>query len=109
MIVVATLFASLLGLCIGVVVPQSLYGLVVALLVPGVYWMLKRSNDHSRADIIHSSSLPSSIFKSEFDDVSFYDDTTDSTKKKAVLMSFGYLAGVPSGNLLTTMMIPTLS
>ena len=108
MIVVATLLASLLGLCIGILIQQSVYSLLVALIVPGVYWIIKRPTDHRNIDTIHSSSLPISIFKSEFNDISFNDGAKDSTKRKTVSMSFGYIAGILSGDLFSTMMISTV-
>ena len=40
MMVVATLLASLLGLCLGILIQQSMYSLLIALMVPGVYWMI---------------------------------------------------------------------
>ena len=37
MMVVPTLLASLLGLCLGILIQQSMYSLLIALMVPGVY------------------------------------------------------------------------
>jgi len=108
MMIVATLLASLLGLCLGILIQQSVYSLLIALIVPGVYWMIKRLTDHRNNHTIRSSTLPISIFKSEFDDVSFNDSTTDTTRRKTVSMSFGYLAGILSGNLFNAMTISTV-
>jgi len=107
MIVITTLLASLLGICIGILVQQSVYSLLIALVVPGIFWMVKRPTTHRNIDAIHSSSVPISIFKSELDDISFSDDAKSSTKKKTVSMSFGYIAGILSGNLFSTIMIST--
>lgn len=103
--IISALLASLFGLCVGILIHQSVYCLLVALIVPGIYWIIKRPTDHRNIDIIHSSNLPISIFKSEFDGVSFNDKATGSTKRKIVSMSFGYIAGILSGNLFNTMMI----
>ena len=108
MIVVPTLLASLLGLCLGILIQQSMYSLLIALMVPGVYWMIKRLTDHRNIHTIHSSTLPISIFKSEFDDVLFNDGATGSTKRKTISMSFGYIAGILVGNLLSAMTITTV-
>ncbi|MGA0938726.1 MAG: hypothetical protein ACO3R1_03005 [Litorivicinaceae bacterium] len=108
MMVVATLLASLLGLCLGIMIQQSVYSLLVALIVPCVYWMIKRLTDHLNIHTIHSSTLPISIFKSEFDDVSFNDSATGSTKRKTISMSFGYIAGILVGNLFSAMTITTV-
>ena len=108
MMVVATLLASLLGLCLGILIQQSMYSLLIALMVPGVYWMIKRLTDHRNIHTIHSNTLPISIFKSEFDDVSFNDGTTGSTKRKTVAISIGYIAGILVGNLFSAMTITTV-
>ena len=108
MMVVATLLASLLGLCLGIMIQQSVYSLLVALIVPCVYWMIKRLTDHRNIHMIHSNTLPISIFKSEFDDVSFNDGATGSTKRKAVAISIGYIAGILVGILFSAMTIITV-
>ncbi len=107
MMVVATLLASLLGLCLGILMQQSMYSLLVALIVPGIFWVIKRPTGHRNIHTIHSSTLPISIFKSEFDDVPFNDGATDSSKRKIISMSFGYIAGILSGNLFNTIVIST--
>jgi len=106
--VVATLLASLVGLCLGIMIQQSVYSLLVALIVPCVYWMIKRLTDHRNIHTIHSSTLPISIFKSEFDDVLFNEGATGSTKRKTISMSFGYIAGILVGNLFSAMTITTV-
>ena len=106
--VVATLLASLLGLCLGILIQQSVYSLLIALMVPGVYWIIKRLTDHRNIHTIHSSTLPISIFKSEFDDVSFNDGATGSTKRKTISMVFGYVTGILVGNLFSAMTITTV-
>ena len=108
MMVVATLLASLLGLCLGIMIQQSVYSLLVALIVPCVYWMIKRLTDHRNIHTIHSSTLPISIFKSEFDDVSFNNGPTGSTKRKTFAISIGYIAGILVGNLFSAMTFTTV-
>jgi ABC-type uncharacterized transport system permease subunit len=108
MIGAATLLASLLGLSIGILIQQSVYGLLVTLIAPGVYWMIGRATDHRNDDTIRSSSIPFPIFKTEFDELSFNDDATGAPKRKTVSMSFGYIAGILVGNLFSTMMISTV-
>jgi len=63
MMVVATLLASLLGLCLGILIQQSMYSLLIALMVPGVYWMIKRLTDHRNIHTIHSNTLPFPFLK----------------------------------------------
>ena len=103
--------ASLLGLCLGILFQQSVYSLLIALMVPGVYWMIKRLTDHRNIHTIHFSTLPISIsiFKSEFDDVSFNDGAKGSTKRKTVAISIGYIAGILIRNLFSAMTITTES
>jgi hypothetical protein len=84
-----------------------MYSLLIALMVPGVYWMIKRLTDHRNIHTIRSNTLPISIFKSEFDDVSFNDGATGSTKRKTVAISIGYIAGILVGNLFSAMTITT--
>ena len=105
--VVATLLASLLGLCLGILIQQSMYSLLIALMVPGVYWMIKRLTDHRNIHTIHSSTLPFTICKSDFDDASVNDGATGSTKRKTVAISIGYIAGILVGNLFSAMTITT--
>ena len=101
MIVVPSLLALAFGLSLGLLLDNVLVLVVITLLVPCLFWgfkVLNQSNHHSEA--IHSTSLPISIFKSEFDDMEFTDDRERSSRKRTVSTAMSYVVGVLVGGVI---------
>ena len=101
MIVVPSLLALAFGLSLGLLLDNVLVLVVITLLVPCLCWgfkVLNQSNHHSEA--IHSTSLPISIFKSEFDDMEFTDDRERSSRKRTVFTAMSYVVGVLVGGII---------
>ena len=101
MIVVPSLLALAFGLSLGLLLDNVLVLVVISLLVPCLFWgfkVLNQSNHHSEA--IHSTSLPISIFKSEFDDMEFTDDRERSSRKRTVFTAMSYVVGVLVGGVI---------
>lgn len=101
MIVVPSLLALAFGLSLGLLLDHVLVLVAITLLVPCLFWgfkVLNQSNHHSEA--IHSTSLPISIFKSEFDDMEFTDDRERSSRKRTVSTAISYVVGVLVGGVI---------
>jgi hypothetical protein len=100
MVVISSLFALAFGLSLGLIFDNVLALVAISLLIPSLFWGLKafnQSNHHSEA--IHSSSLPMSIFKSEFDDMEFTDDRERLSRKRTVSTAMSYVVGVFIGGV----------
>jgi hypothetical protein len=101
MVVVSSLLALAFGLILGLLFDNVLMLVAISLLIPCLFWGFKvfnQSNHHSEA--IHSTSLPMSIFKSEFDDMEFTDDRERSSRKRTVSTAMSYVAGVLIGGVI---------
>ena len=101
MIVISSLLALAFGLSLGLLFDNILVLVAITLLIPCLFWgfkVLNQSNHHSEA--IHSTSLPMSIFKSEFDDMEFTDDRERSSRKRTVSTAMSYAVGVLIGGVI---------
>jgi hypothetical protein len=101
MIVISSLLALAFGLGLGLLFENALVLVALTLLFPSLFWgfkALNQSNHHSEA--IHSTSLPMSIFKSEFDDMEFTDDRERSSRKRTVSTAMSYVVGVFIGGVI---------
>ena len=101
MVVISSLLALALGLSLGLLFDNVLILVAITLLVPCLFWgfkALNQPNHHSEA--IHSTSLPMSIFKSEFDDMEFTDDRERSSRKRTVSTVMSYVVGVLIGGVI---------
>ena len=101
MVVVSSLLALAFGLSLGLLFDNILVLVAITLLIPCIFWgfkVLNQSNHHSEA--IHSTSLPMSIFKSEFDDMEFTDDRERSSRKRRVSTAMSYVVGVLVGGVI---------
>jgi hypothetical protein len=101
MVVVSSLLALALGLSLGLLFDNILVLVAITLLIPCLFWgfkVLNQSNHHSEA--IHSTSLPMSIFKSEFDDMEFTDDRERSSRKRTVSTAVSYIVGILIGGVI---------
>ena len=101
MIVVSSLLALLFGFSLGFVFDNALILVVVACIAPCFFWAFKLYSQSAHvSEAIHSSGLPASIFKSEFDDVEFTDDRKRSSRKRTVSASVSYVVGLLVGGLI---------
>ena len=101
MIVTSSLLALAFGLGLGILFENALVLVALTFLFPSLFWgfkALNQSNHHSEA--IHSTSLPMSIFKSEFDDMEFTDDRERSSRKRTVSTAMSYAVGVLIGGVI---------
>lgn len=101
MVVVSSLLALAFGLSLGLLFDNVLVLVAITLLVPCLFWgfkVLNQSKYHS--EVIHSTSLPMSIFKSEFDDMEFTDDRERSSRKRTVSTAMSYVVGVLIGGVI---------
>jgi hypothetical protein len=101
MIVVPSLLALTFGLSLGLLFDNVLVLVAITLVVPCLFWgfkVLNQSKHHSEA--ILSTSLPVSIFKSEFDDMEFTDDRESSSRKRRVSTAMSYVVGVLVGGVI---------
>ena len=106
MVVIPSLLALTFGFSLGLFFDNFLVLAAVTLLMPCFFWAYRiftQSNYHSEA--IHSTNLPMSIFKSEFDDMEFTDDRKRSSRKRTVSAAMCYVVGVIIGGAI----IPILS
>lgn len=100
MVVVSSLLALAFGLSLGLLFDNALVLVAISLLVPSLFWgfkVLNQPNHHSEA--IHSTSLPMSIFKSEFDDMEFTDDRERLSRKRTISTAMSYVVGVFIGGV----------
>jgi hypothetical protein len=101
MVVISSLLALAFGLSLGFLFENALVLVALTFLFPSLFWgfkALNQSNHHSEA--IHSTSLPMSIFKSEFDDMEFTDDHERSSRKRTVSTVMSYVVGVLIGGVI---------
>jgi hypothetical protein len=101
MIVISSLLALAFGLGLGLLFENALVLVALTLLFPSLFWgfkVLNQPNHHSEA--IHSTSLPISIFKSEFDDMEFTDDRERTSRKRTVSTAMSYVVGVLVGGVI---------
>jgi hypothetical protein len=101
MVVISSLLALAFGLSLGLLFDSVLVLVAISLLIPCLFWAFKvfnQSNHHSEA--IHTSSLPMSIFKSEFDAMEFTDDRERSSRKRTVSTAMSYIVGVLIGGII---------
>jgi len=101
MIVVSSLLALAFGLSLGLLFGNVLVLVALTLLFPCLFWGFKAINQSNhRSETIQSTSLPMSIFKSEFDDMEFTDDHERSNRKRTVSTAMSYVVGVLIGGVI---------
>ena len=101
MIVISSLLALAFGLSLGLLFNNALVLVALTLLFPFLFWGFKVFNQSNhRSEAIHSTSLPMSVFKSEFDDMEFTDDRDRSNRKRTVSTAMSYVVGVLVGGVI---------
>ena len=101
MIVISSLLALAFGLSLGLLFDNALVLVALTLLLPCLFWGFKAINQSNRhTEAIHSTTLPMSIFKSEFDDMEFTDDRERSSRKRTVSTAMSYVVGVLVGGVI---------
>jgi hypothetical protein len=103
-----SLLALTTGLGIGLLAYQQLLAILIAVAIPGLYWLTQAIKIRLAASTqIDSVTLPASIFKSEYEDVEFIDDQKRTRKQKTLSTAISYIAGMGVGLLVTPLVTMT--
>ena len=109
MVVVSSLLALAFGLSLGLLLDNVLVLVALTLLFPCLVWGFKAINQsNDRSDAIQSTSLPMSIFKSEFDDMEFTDDHERSSRNRTVSTAMSFVVGVLIGGVIAPIVAANL-
>ena len=103
-----SLLALTTGLAIGLLAYQQLLAILIAVAIPGLYWLTQAIKTRLAASRqIDSATLPASIFKSEYEDVEFIDDQKRMRKQKTFSTTISYITGMGVGLLVTPLLTVT--
>ena len=103
-----SILALTTGLGIGLLAQQQLLAILIAVAIPGLYWLTRAISTRLAASSqIDSVTLPASIFKSEYEDVEFIDDQKRTRKQKTLSTAISYIAGMGVGLLVTPLVTMT--
>ncbi|MBE58982.1 MAG: hypothetical protein CMD66_06230 [Gammaproteobacteria bacterium] len=103
-----SILALTTGLGIGLLAQQQLLAILIAVAIPGLYWLTRAISTRLAASSqIDSVTLPASIFKSEYEDVEFIDDQKRMRKQKTFSTAISYIAGMGVGLIVTPLLTIT--
>ena len=104
-----SLLALTTGLGIGLFAPQQPLTIFIAVAIPCLYWLARAISTRLAASsqIDSATTLPASIFKSEYEDVEFIDDQKRMRKQKTFSTAVSYITGVGVGLLVTPLLTMT--
>lgn len=103
-----SMLALTTGLGIGFLAQQQLLAILIAVAIPGLYWLTRAISTRLAASSqIDSVTLPASIFKSEYEDVEFIDDQKRMRKQKTFSTAISYIAGMGVGLIVTPLLTMT--
>ncbi len=101
----SSLLAVTTGFGLGVLAQEQLLAILIAFAIPSLIWLTRAIGAKLPAsNQLDSVNLPSSIFKSEYEDVDFIDDRERMQKKKIWSTTISYVAGIGVGSLMTPLL-----